>query len=239
MRARQDWLRLGVLCLIGPCLLPPTLRAQAPATLSAAQTLPVQRQDARRQGEADRLVRCYEQSLASFPEHHVVRANYAELLLRLHRTAEARAQFERFVADVQDDPQLAKHLVHCHSRLMEIAQEEGDDYAEHLHRGIGLYLLARERAELPDDVTEDELTVEAVLCKAAGELTVARMARRDEARPCWYLYAVWSSLGQRQPALRHLRLADALAPFSDLTPAEKRDLALACLGRDADARPER
>jgi tetratricopeptide (TPR) repeat protein len=176
------------------------------------------------------------QYLATFPEHHVVRAHYAELLLRLHRPGEARRQFERFIADTQDVPELAsKYLIHCHSRLMEIAQAEGDEYDEHLHRGIGLYLLACERAELPYP-DEGELTVEGVLCRAAGELTMARMRRRDEARPCWYLYEVWSRLAQPRPALRHLREADAAAPFSYLTPAEKRDLHLACLGCETDAR---
>jgi tetratricopeptide (TPR) repeat protein len=177
--------------------------------------------------------------LAAFPEHHVVRAHFAELLLRLHRVREARAQFERFVADVQDDADLAaKHLIHCHSRLMEIAEDDGDEYAEHLHRGIGLYLLGCERSGLPDP-DDGEMSVESVLCKAAGELTMAHLARRDEARPCWYLYAVWSRLGQRQPALRHLREADAAAPFSYLTPAETRDLELARLGRDAEVRGTR
>jgi hypothetical protein len=119
---------------------------------------------------------------------------------------------------------------------MEIAEAEGDEYAEHLHRGIGLYLLARERAELPEIEDEGEMSEEGLLCKAAGELTMARMARRDEARPCWYLYEVWSRLDQRQPALRHLRLADAAAPFSYLTPAERRELEVACLSRSAEVR---
>jgi len=137
------------------------------------------------------------------------------------------------VADIQDESELAtKHLVHCYSRLMEIAEAEDDEYAEHLNRGIGLYVLACERAHLPNP-NEGELSVEAVLCKAAGELTMARMVRRDEARPCWYLYAVWSRLDQRQPALRHLREADALAPFTFLTPAERRDLELALMERSA------
>jgi tetratricopeptide (TPR) repeat protein len=177
--------------------------------------------------------------LAAFPDHHVVRAHYAELLLHLHRAHEARAQFERFIADVQDDPQLGpKHLVHCNSRLMEIAEDEGDEYAEHLHRGIGLYLLGCERAGLPDP-EDGDLSVESVLCKAAGELTMAHLMRRDQARPCWYLYAVWSRLGQRQPALRHLREADATAAFSSLTPAERRDLELARLGRETEVRGAR
>jgi len=190
-------------------------------------------------GDEDGAARHLAQYVAAFPEHRIVRFHYAELLLRLHRAQEAQTQFEQFVADVQDNPELAsQHLVHCHSRLMEIAEANGDDYAEHLHRGIGLYLLACERAALPDP-DEGELSVESVLCKAAGELTMARMARRDEARPCWYLYVVWSRLAQRQPALRHLREADALAPFSHLTPAEKRDLEMAHLSRAAEARGAR
>lgn len=177
--------------------------------------------------------------LAAFPEHSIVRAHYAELLLRLHRTREARAQFDRFMADIQDNPALAaKHLVHCNSRLMEIAEDEGDEYSEHLHRGIGLYLLGCERAGLPDP-EDGELCVESVLCKAAGELTMAHMLRRDEARPCWYLYEVWSRLGQRQPALRHLREAGATAAFSYLTLAERRDLELARLGREVEVRGAR
>ena len=167
--------------------------------------------------------------VTAFPDHHVVRAHWAELLLRLKRRPEARAQFERFVADIQDVPELAsKHLIHCHSRLMEIAEAEGDDYAEHLHRGIGLFLLARERAALGDP-DEGALTVEGVLCKAAGELTVARVRRRDEARPSWYLYEVWTCLDRRGQALRHLREADDAAPFSDLTPTERRQLRMALL----------
>lgn len=192
-----------------------------------------------RQGDEAGAVKHLGEYVKAFPEHHVVRAHYAELLLRRHRPREARAQFERFIADVQDDPELGpKHLVHCHSRLMEIAEDEGDEYAEHLHRGIGLYLLACERAGLPDP-EDGDLSVESVLCKAAGELTIAHLARRDEARPCWYLYQVWSRLGQRQPALRHLREADTTAPFSYLTPAEKRDLELARLGQEDEVRGAR
>jgi tetratricopeptide (TPR) repeat protein len=161
------------------------------------------------------------------PDHLVIRAHYAELLLRLERRDEARVQFERFVADVQDHETLARqHLVHCHSRLMEIAEGAEDEYAEHLHRGIGLYLLGCQRARLGE--AEEMPSAEGLLCKAAGELTVARLRRPEEARPWWYLYAVWTELAQQQPASRCLRAAAAAAPLSYLTPAEQRDLYLAC-----------
>jgi tetratricopeptide (TPR) repeat protein len=175
-----------------------------------------------------------EHYLAARPDHATVRGNLAELLLRLDRLDEARAQYERFTADVQDQPRLAaEHLVHCHRRLMEIAQEEGDDYAEHLHRGIGLYRLALKG---PSAAGRSALSTEALLFQAAAELVLARRLRPEEARPCWYLHQVWSRLAHRQPATRWLRAAEAAAPFSALTPAEARGLQLACAQRQSEER---
>ena len=80
---------------------------------------------------------------------------------------------------------------------------------------------------------EDELggngahrLAEELLCKAAAELTLARMYRPGEARPCWYLHGVWARLGQRQPAGRYYWAAEQLAGLSYLTPAEVRELHL-------------
>jgi tetratricopeptide (TPR) repeat protein len=172
--------------------------------------------------------------LEAQPDHLVVRLHYADLLLRLAKPRAAREQFERFVADVQDLEELSRqHLVHCHSRLMEIAEGENDAYREHLHRGIGLFLLAARSAEIAG--SEGPLTVEALLCKAAAELTLARLERPEEARPYWYLHEVWMRLAQRQPALRCLRAAAATAPLSYLTPAEQRELFLACREEDRHA----
>jgi tetratricopeptide (TPR) repeat protein len=170
------------------------------------------------------------------PEELIVRARYAELLLRQHRLPNAREEFERFVAEAQDaGGAAARQLIHCHSRLMEIAMQGDDEYGEHLNRGIGLYLLACERETLTD--ADEGPPVEGLLCKAAAELTLARMERADQARPCWYLYEVWSHLGQTQPAFRWLREAATAAPFSYLTPAEQRGLYLACqLRRDEQIR---
>src|SRR5438067_711414 len=78
-----------------------------------------------------------------------------------------------FVPEAQDDDALAhQHLVHCHSRLMEIAEGAEDDYGEHLHRGIGLYLLACQSEDLEAD---GRLSVEGTLFKAVAELTLARL----------------------------------------------------------------
>jgi tetratricopeptide (TPR) repeat protein len=176
-----------------------------------------------------------ERYLQAQPDHVVVRLEYADLLLRLDRTHDARNQLERFVADVQDHEVLARqHLITAHTRLLEIAEREEDRYAGHLHRGVALYLLACRRAEVaPDD---ENLPVEGLLCKAAAELTLARRERPDEARPNWYLHEVWSQLCQQQPAARCLRLAADAAPFSYLTPTEHRKLHLACRACQHDAR---
>ena len=140
------------------------------------------------------------------PDHHAVRLHYAELLLRLGKLAECRVQLERFIADVQDrDDANADHLLDCHTKLVQLAAAGDDDYGEHLNRGIGLYLLACQRALLAE--TADGLSTEALLCKAAAELGLARLRRPAEARPCWYLHVVWSRLA-RQLA-RRARLAPA------------------------------
>lgn len=168
------------------------------------------------------------------PENWIARARLGELLLRRGRFREAREQFAGFDAAAQDQGEAAVPLlVQCHSKLAQIAEEEKDDYAEHLHRGIGLYYLARERAWLPDP--NGQLPVEGLLFQSAGELSLARKLRPSEARPSWYLHEVWARLAQRRPAQRHLREADAAAPFAFLTPAERRDLHLACL-RESDTK---
>ncbi len=90
--------------------------------------------------------------LEARPEHFLVRLHFGELLARLNRPGEALLQLERFVREVQDYPRLAEdHLIACHTRLMEVSQDLGDDYGTHLNRGIGLYLLAKKRGEPGDE----------------------------------------------------------------------------------------
>jgi tetratricopeptide (TPR) repeat protein len=171
-----------------------------------------------------------ESYLRARPEHFLIRLHYSELLSRLDRLEDATRHLERVVREMQEHPRVAdEHLVGCHTRLMEIARELGDDHAEHLNRGIGLYLLAKKRAEVDGETSQR--ICEELLCKAAAELSVARMRRPDEARACWYLHGVWTQLSQRQPAVRCLRKAEEMAPFSEtMTVTEKRDLYLACAG---------
>jgi tetratricopeptide (TPR) repeat protein len=161
--------------------------------------------------------------VALHPEHLSVRTLYAELLLRLHQDQEARCQLERFIADAQDaGAEQESPIIHSHSRLMEIAEADEDPYEAHLNRGIGLYLLARRRADVDDP--DGELPADGLLWKAAQELSLAQSLRPREARPCWYLYSVWHGLARQQLARRWLRLSLENAPFSNLTPAEQRGL---------------
>src|SRR5262245_32673679 len=124
--------------------------------------------------------------VSSHPDELAIRVHLADLELRLHKLVDARREFECCVAGAQDRREPAYGpLIHCHARLMEIAEENDDAYGEHLHRGIGLSLLARQRCQLPDP--EGELATESLLCRAAAELTVAHQDRPDEARPSFYL----------------------------------------------------
>lgn len=166
--------------------------------------------------------------VASQPDQLKARSHYAELLMRLNRVNDARKQFERYDADAQErEPPAGSQLIHCHSQLTKIAVQLEDSYEEHLHRGIGLYLLGQERAALPDP--DGDLPAEGLLFRAGLELRKARRQRPEEARPSWYLYEVWSHLGKRRPAMQYLREAHEAAPISYLTPAERRNLQLACL----------
>ncbi len=166
------------------------------------------------------------QYLEESPDHAKARFYFAELLWKLGKHLKARPQFERTVAQLQQEAKTdIHHLIHCHGRLLELAEDEGDQFQAHLNRGIGLYWLARGRAEAGDP--EGDLPAEGLLCKAAAELSLAQAMNRSEARPCWYLYSTWRQLAQTHQAARWLQETLAAAPFSDLTPAEQRSLQLA------------
>jgi tetratricopeptide (TPR) repeat protein len=174
-------------------------------------------------GDESAAARHLEKHISEHPDQVVFRAQLAELLARLDQLPEAQAHYEAAAASAQDGPPVVrKNLVRYHTRLMEIARQRADVYAEHLHQGIGLYLVA---GRLSDSAEAGD--VERLLCKAAKALKEAQDLRPDDARPAWYLYRVWSQLEQPRPAERALRKAVANAPFSRLTPAEARELALA------------
>ena len=211
-----------------PLAVPEPAREPAVADPPAADDPLSRAADCLEKGDLPGAARHLEAHVRQYPDQVVFRAQLADLLARLEQLPEAQAQFEAVAARAQDGPPVVKkELVHYHTRLMEIAQQRSDEYAEHLHRGIGLYLVAARLAGRQGDPGD----VERLMCKAAVALQAAQAKRPDDARAAWYLYRVWSHLDQPRPAARALRQAAAAAPFSALTPAEARDLALA-------ARPE-
>jgi tetratricopeptide (TPR) repeat protein len=155
--------------------------------------------------------------LVDHPDRSPARFSLAELLWRRERFREAGTEYDRFVRDTPPRPATTDRLIQAHTRLLAVAEQQGDAYGEHLHRGIGLYLVAG----------QDGVEAEPLLCKAAGELTLASRERPAEARPQWYLYLTWQRLAQSQPAARHLRRAAELAGTADLAPHERHDLSAA------------
>ena len=201
-----------------------------PPTAVAAAELPAPEDplglaaDSLEQGDLPAAARHLQRHVAEHPDQVVFRAQLADLLVRLDKLPEAQAHFEAVAAQAQDGPPVVrKELVRYHTRLMEIAQHREDEYAERLHRGIGLYLVAARLAAQGSESGD----VERLMCKAAAALKEAQEKRPDDARAAWYLYRVWSHLDQPRPAGKALRQALAAAPFSSLTPAESRELALA------------
>jgi hypothetical protein len=159
------------------------------------------------------------------PESKHARAFYAEVLAKLGKTAEARIEFEQAVARLQEDKTVDLALiVHCHGRLLDLADTDGDDYQVRLHRGLGLYWLAQQKRR-PDE-PDAAAPTEAILCKAAMELTIAHALVPEEARPTWYLYLTWRQLGQSMPAAKRLRETQTASAFSYLTPSERAELLL-------------
>jgi tetratricopeptide (TPR) repeat protein len=217
MRLRPLWLLCSFTCFGCQCLVAPE-DAGADSLSRAIAFLE----------KGDDFAACAEMEkyLQANPTQYLARAYYAELLVRLGRVSQAKTEFESFIAEAQNHMETtASQQIRCHSRLMDIAEAEDDTYAVHLHRGIGLYLLARERSQLDDPA--GPLPMEGLLCRAADALSAARSSRPEQAQPCWYLYQVWSALGQRQPALHWLRRAGAAAAFAPMTAAEQRGLQLA------------
>jgi uncharacterized protein HemY len=156
----------------------------------------------------------------TYPEAAMIRAHLAELLVRLGRPAEARGHFERFVADAQTmSGPTHRHLVHCHTRLMELARRDHDLYREHLHCGIGLLLLVERWKAEPD--RQDPVLAEQTLVKALTALRIARNERPTDARANLYLAEVLDRLGQPGPACVARRTAHAGLPDPSLTHLER------------------
>lgn len=228
---RGSWL-LCLVCLGCHSLVPGRLEEARPvsqAVPSANSPLLDQVGKALEAGDGEKGCALLQQYVDEHPEARAARALLAEVLYQLGRFGEARAAFEIAVAALQEESNVER-LVQCHARLVDLAAAEADEYAAHVHRGIGLYLLAQRRRAEPDP--DGELSVESILCKAALELNEAHQLLPTESRAAWYLHRIWRELGQTHAAERWLREAHEHAPFSYLTPQEHNGLQL-CLARSS------
>lgn len=158
--------------------------------------------------------------VASYPDAVMMRAYLAELLLKLGQPQEARIEFERVIHDSDGATgAIAKHQVHCHTRLMEIAQEAEDVFAEELHRGIGLVLLVRQWNAESEDADHEPMTQQ-TLAKAVAALRAAREQHPSDPRPLVYLAEAYEQLGQTSAARSARRAARSFGPDAGLSLTE-------------------
>ncbi len=158
------------------------------------------------------------------PEQIMFRAHLAELLLKLDRLPDSRRHFEQFIAAAQEATGSPRsHVVHCHTRLMEIGQREEDAFAEEFHRGVGLLLLVK---ELQAAGVSDEGMMEEVLCKALAALKAAEELRPNDPRVQFYLAEAFDRTENRRAADLALVAARKHAFPGALTPQETRRLSM-------------
>jgi predicted Zn-dependent protease len=161
-----------------------------------------------------------EQYVKANPDQLMFRAHLAELLFKIDQPERAKFHFEKFISDAQTATgPVNKHLVHCHTRLMEIGGRADDRHAEMLHRGIGLLILVKQTEG------EDEFREE-MLCKAIKALLEAAEAKPTDARVQLYLSEAHALTGNRRAADTARDKARSLATPGTLTLAESRRLAI-------------
>jgi len=132
------------------------------------------------------------------PDQVMFRVQLAELLVRVGRDDTARVHFERFATDARRSTgPPRKHLIHVHTRLMEIAQRNDDRFGEVFHRGTGLLLLAEEQAGFAD---RDEEFCEEMLCKAMKALREAKALDPDDMQVRVRLAEAYDRMGNPRAA---------------------------------------
>ena len=222
---RIRWFALGLILTLGCATLPVPAHFETP---SNTEKLEVALEDDPLTLAADSLARGDEPTAANHfevyvrrnPDQLMFRVHLADLLFKLQRTVDAKPHYERFIADAQEStgtPQ--SRLVHCHTRLMEIAREADDRFAELLHRGVGLVLLTRQESE-------DRETREEILCKAIATLVEAKTLRPSDPRVCVYLGEAHERAGNRRAADTARAVARNRMTPQSLTSNELRQLEL-------------
>ncbi len=132
------------------------------------------------------------------PDQPLFRFQLATLYARCHCPHEARLHYERFARDAESHGQaLQTQVITAHIQLLEMAQQRGDRFAELYHRGVGLWLLARQQ---DNDPNRDAAFCEEILCKAYRALTEAKELKPNDPWIRTYLAAVQQAMGNRLAA---------------------------------------
>lgn len=215
---------LGLILTLGCTSLPVPEHSEPPTSIElpeiAVEDDPLtQAADCLARGDEPAAANHFEVYVRRNPDQLMFRVHLADLCFKLQRTTDAKAHYERFIAGAQDStgtPQ--SRLVHCHTRLMEIAQEASDTFGELFHRGVGLVILTRQESDDPE-------TREEILCKAITTLVEAKNLRPNDPRVCVYLAEAHERAGNRRAADTARRARNRMTPQS-LTSNELRQLEL-------------
>ncbi|MCI0702927.1 MAG: hypothetical protein L0241_17765 [Planctomycetia bacterium] len=158
------------------------------------------------------------------PDQLMFREQLAELYFRANKPADAKFHFEKFIADAQAGPVAVQaHLVHCHTKLMEIAQSTSDEFGELFHRGVGLLLLVKEPASEKD---RDEAFCEEMLCKAIRALLEAKEIKPHDPRVRLYLAEAHDRANNRRAADAERTATRTGVVSGELTATERKQVLL-------------
>lgn len=158
------------------------------------------------------------------PDQPVFRAQLADMLLKTGQPDRARVHLERFAADARECKRpLWAQRIEAHTRLMDLAAQDDDPFAESLHRGLGLLVLVEQQDADPE---RDEAFREQVLCKAVKSLNEAKRMNPDDARVHLALAEVFTRMGNTRAADVERRAARNVTRPGSLAPSEQRRLAI-------------
>jgi predicted Zn-dependent protease len=187
-----------------PAPAPPAAPAAPPAAeilrVSAQQATPedplVRVAECLARGDSCAAVRHLEAYVAANPGQHLFRFHLAELCGKCDRTTDARRHYEAFVC-AAEGAALWPQVVTAHIKLMTLAEQAGDRFAETHHRGAGLLLLVKGQDGAAD---RDPAFCEELTCKALRALQEAKELKPTDPRTRALLAEAYERVGGRRAA---------------------------------------
>lgn len=195
---------------------PPVSESQLPAPAEDSVDSLALAAECLDRGDSSKAVAHLADHVRKNPDQVLFRSMLAEQFLKLGRFNEARMEFERSADEYRIDT--ANHrdeLIQCHTRLMLIAQDQGDEFAESFHRGAGLLLVI----ESWNGKEQDGKLKERTLSQALAQFRQALERKPDDAMANLMLGKVLLRMGQHAAARSAFLKANA-APPSRFTDAE-------------------